>query len=52
MSCEGLGQKDAPETVYFNVVAARVYRKQLQIIDERVVLFAVADNVKILGPRK
>jgi hypothetical protein len=30
LSFEGLGQGDAPATVYFNVLAARMYRKQLQ----------------------
>jgi hypothetical protein len=50
MSCEGLGQGDAPATVYFNVLAVKVYRKQLRIHDGRGVLFAVADDVKILGP--
>ena len=41
MSCEGLKQGDAQATVYFNVSAARVYRKKLQILNGRVVLFAV-----------
>jgi len=51
MSCEGLKQEDAPATVYFNVLATGVYRKQLQVLDGRGVLFeAVADDVKILGP--
>ena len=50
MSCEGLRQGDAPVTVYFNVLAARIYRKQLQVLDGRGVLFVVADDVKILGP--
>ncbi len=50
MSCEGLRQGDAPATVYFNVLAARIYRKQLQSLDGRGVLFAVAYDVKILGP--
>jgi hypothetical protein len=27
MSCEGLRQGDAPATIYFNVLAARVYKK-------------------------
>jgi hypothetical protein len=27
MSCEGLMQGDAPATVYFNVLAAIIYRK-------------------------
>jgi hypothetical protein len=50
MSCEGLRQGDAPATFYFNMLAARVYRKQLQILKGRGVLFAVADDVNILGP--
>ena len=37
-------------TIYFNVLAARVYRKQLQSLGGRVVLFAMANDVKILGP--
>ena len=32
------------------MLASRVYRKQLQVLDGRGGLFAVADNVKILGP--
>ena len=47
-SCEGLRQGDAPATVYFNEMAARVYRKRLQALAERGVLFAVADDVKIM----
>jgi hypothetical protein len=31
-------------------MATRIYRKQLQALDGRGVLFAVADDVKILGP--
>jgi hypothetical protein len=52
MSCEGLRQGDVPATFYFNVLAARVYKKQLKILDGRGVLFAVADDVKLLGPPK
>ncbi len=50
MSCEGRRQGDAPATVYFNVLAARVYKKELRILDGMGVLFAVANDVKILGP--
>jgi hypothetical protein len=50
MSREGLRQGDAPATVYFNVLTARVYRKRLKILDGGGVLFAVANDVKILGP--
>jgi hypothetical protein len=31
-------------------LAARVYRKYLRILDGRGVMFAVADDVKLLGP--
>ena len=50
MSCESLRQGDAPTTFYFNVLAARVYRKQLRILDGTGVLLAVADDVSLLGP--
>jgi hypothetical protein len=36
--------------MYFNVPAARVYRKQVRSLDGKGVIFAVADDVKILGP--
>ncbi len=39
-----------PATVYFNVLAARVYKKQLRILNGKGVLFAVAYDVRILGP--
>jgi hypothetical protein len=48
-SCEGLRQGDAPVTAYFNVLAARVYKKQLTTLNERGVLFAIVDNVKIIA---
>jgi hypothetical protein len=50
MSCEGLGQGDAPSTVYFDVLAAMMYRKELRMLDGRGALFAVADDVEIFGP--
>ena len=50
LPCEGLRQEDAIATVYFKVLAARVYKKQLRILDGRGILFAVADDVKILCP--
>ncbi len=49
LSCEGIKKGDAPARVYFNVLAAIVYRKQLQLLRGRGILFAVADDVKILG---
>jgi hypothetical protein len=50
VSCEGLMQGEAPATVYFNVLVARVYRKQLLALDGRGVLFALTEDIKILGP--
>ena len=50
LSCEGLGQGDAPTTVYFNVLAARVCMKQLVLLYGSGVLFAIADDVTILAP--
>ena len=44
MSCEGLMHGDAPATVYFN------YRKQRRTLDDMGVLFAVADDLKIMSP--
>jgi len=50
MSCEGLRQGDAPALVSFNVLIARVYRKQIVLLAGRGVLFAMADDVKIMAP--
>jgi len=50
MSIDGLRQGAAPATVYFNILAARVYRKQLALPNSKGVLFAVADDLKILAP--
>ena len=50
MSVDGLRQGDAPATVYFNILVARVYRKQLATLDGRGALFAVADDLRVLGP--
>ena len=50
MLCEGFMKGDALATVYLNVLAARVYRKHLWILNGRGVLFAVTDDVKSLGP--
>jgi hypothetical protein len=43
MSCEGLKQGDAPASVYFNVLIARVYKKQIALQAWRGVLVAFAD---------
>jgi hypothetical protein len=50
MSIDGLRPGDAPSMVYFNTPVARVYRKHLALPDGRGVLFAVADDLRILAP--
>ena len=50
LSCVGRRQGDAPAIVYFNVLAARVYKKHLVLLNGRGVLFAIEDDVKILAP--
>ena len=50
MSTDGIRQGDAPGIVFFNILTARIYRKQLATLDGRGVLFAVSDDVKIGAP--
>jgi hypothetical protein len=50
MSIDGLKQGDAPATVYFNILVARLYKKQLALLNGREVLFAVSDDLRILAP--
>ena len=50
MSIDGMRQSDAPATLYFNILVARVYMKQLATLDGRGVLFADADDLRILDP--
>jgi hypothetical protein len=50
MSIDGLGQGDAPATVFFIILASRIYRKHLATLDGRGVLFAISDDVKIGAP--
>jgi hypothetical protein len=50
MSIDKLRQGDAPATVYFNIQVARVYRKRLATLDGRGVIFAVADDMRVVGP--
>ena len=50
MSIDGLRQGDAPATVYFKILVARVYRKQMATLDGRGLLFAVAYDLRVLGP--
>ena len=50
MSVDGLRQGDAPASIFFNILAARIYRKQLATLNGRGVLFAFVDDVKIAAP--
>ena len=50
MFIDGLKQGDAPDTVFFNILAARINKKQLATLDGRGVLFAESDDVKIGAP--
>jgi hypothetical protein len=47
LSINGFRQGDAPATVYFNILAAGIYKNQLAMLNWRGVLFAIADDVKI-----
>ncbi len=47
MSIDGLRQGDAPATVYFDILVARVYRRLLAVLNGREVFFAIADGVKM-----
>ena len=50
MFVDDLRQGDAPTTIYFNILVARVYTKQLELLEGRGVLFAITNDVKILAP--
>ncbi len=47
MSIDGFRQGDAPASVFFNILVARIYTRQLATLIGRWVLFAIADNIKI-----
>ena len=50
MSVEGLRQGDAAASIYFNIIAARVYREVIKLLAGRGILLAIADDVKIVAP--
>ncbi len=50
MSIDGFRQGDAPASIFFNILAARIYRRQLATLNGRGVPFAIADDVKIAAP--
>ena len=50
MSVDGFKQGDAPASIFFNILAARIYKRQLATLDGRGVLFAIVDDVNIAAP--
>jgi len=50
MSVDGFKQGDAPTSIFFNIRAARICRRELATLDGRGVLFAIVDDVKIAAP--
>ena len=50
MSIDGLKQGDALATMYFNILVARVFKKQLATLNGRGILFSVADDLRVMGP--
>ena len=50
LSVEGLRQGCAAASIFFNILAARVYRRLLAVLDGRGILVAVADDLKIIAP--
>jgi hypothetical protein len=49
-SCDGLRQGETAANVFFNILAARLYRAFLKTIHGRGILLAIADDVKICAP--
>jgi len=49
-SIDGFREGDAPASIFFNILAARIYRRQLATLNGRGVLFAIVDDVKIAAP--
>ena len=50
MSVDGFRQGGAPSSIFFNILAARIYRRQFATLDRRGVIFAIVDDVKIAAP--
>jgi hypothetical protein len=49
-SGDGLRQGEIAANVFFNILAARLYRAFMKILDDRGVLFGLADDVNIACP--
>jgi hypothetical protein len=45
MSIDGFRQGDALASIFFNILAAMIYRRQLPTLNGRGVLFAIVDDV-------
>ena len=50
MYIDGFRQGDAPASIFFNIMAARIYRRQLATLDGRGGLFSIVDDVNIAAP--
>ena len=50
MSIDGFRQGDAPASIFFNILAARICRRQLANLNGKGVLSAIVDDVKIAAP--
>jgi len=50
MSIDGFRQGDAPASIFFTILAPRIYRRQIATLNERGVLFAIVDDVNIAAP--
>ena len=50
MSIDGLKQVDTLAAVFFNILAARIYKRQLATLNGKGVLFAIANNDKNAAP--
>ena len=51
MQGDSLRQGETAANVFFNILASRLYKCFIKILNDRGALFAIADDVKIAGPR-
>jgi hypothetical protein len=50
MSIDGFRQGDASASIFFNILAARIYRRQFATLNGRGELSTIVDDVKIAAP--
>jgi hypothetical protein len=50
MSREGLRQGETKANVFFNILAAMLYKALTKVLDGRGILLGLADDCTILGP--